>query len=101
MADLDEIGGLPVSCMNRDLWNRQSISIHICSAQWIPLSDPLPSSLCVCVLWLKVVLRELLDGGMLHGDCLTVTGKTLAENISSAPRLSELKQVQVICSKCN
>ena len=28
-----------------------------------------------------IVLRELLDAGMLHGDCLTVTGKTLAENI--------------------
>lgn len=39
-------------------------------------------------------MRELLDGGMLHGDCLTVTGKTVAENIGSAPRLSELKQVE-------
>ena len=30
----------------------------------------------------QVVLRELLDAGFLHGDCLTVTGKTLAENIA-------------------
>jgi dihydroxy-acid dehydratase len=30
----------------------------------------------------QVVLRELLDAGLLHGDCLTVTGKTLAENIA-------------------
>jgi len=29
-----------------------------------------------------VVLRELLDAGLLHGDCLTVTGKTLAENLA-------------------
>ncbi|HEX2381517.1 MAG TPA: dihydroxy-acid dehydratase, partial [Acidimicrobiales bacterium] len=29
-----------------------------------------------------VVLRHLLDAGLLHGDCLTVTGKTLAENIA-------------------
>jgi dihydroxy-acid dehydratase len=29
-----------------------------------------------------VVLRELLDAGMLHGDCLTVTGTTLAENLA-------------------
>ncbi|MEM4573253.1 MAG: dihydroxy-acid dehydratase [Candidatus Caldarchaeum sp.] len=28
-----------------------------------------------------VVLKKLLDAGLLHGDCLTVTGKTLAENI--------------------
>ena len=29
-----------------------------------------------------VVLRHLLDAGLLHGDCLTVTGKTLAENLA-------------------
>lgn len=29
----------------------------------------------------SVVLKELLDNGFLHGDCLTVTGKTLAENL--------------------
>jgi dihydroxy-acid dehydratase len=27
------------------------------------------------------VMRALLDAGFLHGDCLTVTGKTLAENL--------------------
>lgn len=27
-----------------------------------------------------VVIKELLDNGFLHGDCITVTGKTLAEN---------------------
>jgi dihydroxy-acid dehydratase len=27
-----------------------------------------------------VLIKTLLDGGYLHGDCLTVTGKTLAEN---------------------
>ncbi|MCU1462778.1 MAG: ilvD [Acidimicrobiales bacterium] len=30
-----------------------------------------------------VVLRELLDAGLLHGDCLTVTGKTMAENLAT------------------
>jgi dihydroxy-acid dehydratase len=30
-----------------------------------------------------VVLRELLDAGLLHGDCLTVTGRTIAENLAS------------------
>lgn len=30
----------------------------------------------------SVVLKELLKGGYLHGDCMTVTGKTLAENLA-------------------
>ena len=30
-----------------------------------------------------VVMKELLDGGFLHGECLTVTGRTLAENLES------------------
>ncbi|WP_166353808.1 dihydroxy-acid dehydratase [Phytoactinopolyspora limicola] len=29
-----------------------------------------------------VVMRALLDAGILHGDCLTVTGKTMAENLA-------------------
>jgi dihydroxy-acid dehydratase len=29
-----------------------------------------------------VVMRALLDAGLLHGDCLTVTGKTMAENLT-------------------
>ena len=29
-----------------------------------------------------VVMRALLDAGLIHGDCLTVTGKTVAENLS-------------------
>jgi len=28
-----------------------------------------------------VVMKALLDGGYLHGDCITVTGKTIAENL--------------------
>jgi len=28
-----------------------------------------------------VVMKELLDAGLLHGDCLTVTGRTVAENL--------------------
>jgi len=30
---------------------------------------------------IPVVMRALLDAGLMHGDCLTVTGKTLAENL--------------------
>ncbi len=29
-----------------------------------------------------VVLAELLDAGLLHGDCITVTGRTMAENLA-------------------
>jgi dihydroxy-acid dehydratase len=29
---------------------------------------------------IPVIIKSLLDAGLLHGDCLTVTGKTLAEN---------------------
>ena len=29
------------------------------------------------------VMRELLEAGLLHGDCLTVTGKTVAENLAA------------------
>ncbi|TCO21308.1 dihydroxy-acid dehydratase [Kribbella steppae] len=31
---------------------------------------------------IPVVMRSLLDAGLLHGDCLTVTGKTMAENLA-------------------
>ena len=29
-----------------------------------------------------VLMKTLLDGGFLHGDCITVTGKTIAENLA-------------------
>lgn len=35
----------------------------------------------------SMVMKLLLDGGFLHGDCLTVTGKTIAENLATAPAL--------------
>ena len=31
----------------------------------------------------SVIVKALLDGGFIHGDCMTVTGKTLAENLAS------------------
>lgn len=31
------------------------------------------------------LMKILLEAGLLHGDCLTVTGKTLAENLSNSP----------------
>src|SRR5215210_3828996 len=38
------------------------------------------------------VMKYLLQKNLLHGDCLTVTGKTLAENLASAPDLDFEKQ---------
>ncbi|MFK8043399.1 dihydroxy-acid dehydratase [Congregibacter sp.] len=31
------------------------------------------------------VMKILLDGGLLHGDCMTVTGKTIAESLADVP----------------
>ena len=39
------------------------------------------------------VMKFMLDNGMLHGDCLTVTGKTIAENLAEVPGLLEHQQV--------
>jgi len=39
------------------------------------------------------VLKLLLEKGMLHGDCLTVTGKTLAENLSEVSHLTADQKV--------
>jgi dihydroxy-acid dehydratase len=36
---------------------------------------------------LPAVMKYLLSKGLLHGDCLTVTGKTVAENLASVPDL--------------
>ncbi len=32
---------------------------------------------------IPVVMKRLLDAGLLHGDCMTVTGKTIAENLAN------------------
>jgi len=42
---------------------------------------------------IPAVLKYLLKNGLLHGDCLTVTGKTLAENLADAPDLVEGQDV--------
>lgn len=37
-----------------------------------------------------VVMKTLLDHGLLHGGCLTITGRTLAENLASTPSIEDL-----------
>jgi dihydroxy-acid dehydratase len=41
-------------------------------------------------------LRALLDAGLLHGDCMTVTGRTLAENLRDVPSIYGHKQDVVL-----
>ena len=45
------------------------------------------------------VQRLLLKEGLLHGDCMTVTGKTLAENLAELPDLKEGQQIVCPISK--
>jgi len=42
---------------------------------------------------LPMVMKTLLDAGYLHGDCLTVTGRTLADNLIDAPLRPENQDV--------
>ena len=39
------------------------------------------------------VMKYLLEEGLLNGDCLTVTGKTLAENLADLPALKEGQEI--------
>ena len=39
------------------------------------------------------VMKYLLKEGLLHGNCLTVTGKTVAENLASIPDLNDGQEV--------
>jgi len=39
------------------------------------------------------VVKMLLDAGLLHGDCLTATGKTLRENVQDLPGLAEGQKI--------
>ena len=39
------------------------------------------------------VMKFLLERGMINGECMTVTGKTLAENLANLPSLTEGQQI--------
>jgi len=42
---------------------------------------------------IQPMMKTLLDAGLLHGDCLTVTGKTMAQNLASAPRYPDYQKI--------
>jgi dihydroxy-acid dehydratase len=39
--------------------------------------------------WCSCCNEIFIEAGLLHGDCLTVTGKTLAENLAIVPDLND------------
>jgi len=43
-----------------------------------------------------VVMKELLRHGLLHGDVVTATGRTLAENLAAAPGLEDLGEQTIV-----
>jgi dihydroxy-acid dehydratase len=45
-----------------------------------------------------VVMKELLRAGFLHGDVMTVTGKTVAENLADVPTLDRLGKQDIVVS---
>lgn len=42
---------------------------------------------------IPAVMKQLLKAGLLHGDCITITGKTVAENLADVPDLSPAQEV--------
>lgn len=45
---------------------------------------------------IPVIMKELLENGFIHGDCLTVTGKTVAENLRDTPSIAMLGKQEVL-----
>ena len=43
-----------------------------------------------------VVMKELLRNGFLHGDVMTVSGKTLAENLADVPTLEQIGRQDIV-----
>jgi dihydroxy-acid dehydratase len=43
-----------------------------------------------------IVMKELLRAGLLHGDAMTVTGKTLAANLAAVPTLEEIARQDIV-----
>lgn len=42
---------------------------------------------------IKPLMKALLERGLLHGDCLTVTGKTLAQNLANSPAYPQQQSI--------
>lgn len=42
---------------------------------------------------IPAVMKYLLENGFLHGDCMTVSGRTMAENLADLPGLDEAQEI--------
>ncbi|MCO5230501.1 MAG: dihydroxy-acid dehydratase [Chitinophagales bacterium] len=42
---------------------------------------------------IPAVMKYMLENGLLHGDCMTVTGRTIAENLAELPGLKEGQEI--------
>jgi dihydroxy-acid dehydratase len=67
--------------------------------RYVPvLADLKPSgkhlmSELVAIGGIQPLMKTLLDAGLLHGDCLTVTGKTMAQNLASVPPYPAFQEI--------
>jgi dihydroxy-acid dehydratase len=48
---------------------------------------------------IPALMKEMLKHGLLHGDCMTITGKTVAENLADVPDLDPNQDVIMPVSK--
>ncbi len=48
---------------------------------------------------IPALMKEMLKHGLLHGDCMTITGKTVAENLADVPDLDPNQDVILPVSK--
>ena len=48
---------------------------------------------------IPALMKEMLKHGLLHGDCMTITGKTVAENLADVPDLDPKQDVILPVSK--
>jgi hypothetical protein len=75
MSDLDAVGGVQV-------WH---------GLAGVSVGHPAETSP-------QVIMKELLANGLLHGDVLTVTGNTVADNLAETKTLAELGGQKVVYS---
>jgi dihydroxy-acid dehydratase len=59
-------------------------SARRCCATSSPAASTWPST-CTAPAAFPQVMKVLLNAGLLHGDCITITGQTMAENLADVP----------------
>ena len=69
--------------------SRRSASACRCSANLQP-HGPYAMGSLHAIGGVPIVMKELLRAGLLHGDVMTVTGRTLAENLADVPTLEQI-----------